>query len=390
MKLVMTLMVRDEVDVISAMLEHHLAQGVDMIIVTDNGSVDGTLEILRSYYSKGRVQLHHDPVHRKQQNSTVTRMAREAYTVYGADWVINADADEFWVTVNPEITLRNALENTSKSIQSFEVPVVDMTGMPALAGSGFSRLIYRDNRLDDAMTAAGLLAHSTPDAVHVGQDDIEVSQGNHFVSLKSLGQPEPEWAMEVLHLPWRSWNQFRQKVENAGRAYEANPELLPSPNHHGMREYRRLLDGALLAFYVLRHPTMDEIELGLHDGSFMIENRVHGLEAYAIPDKLFDPAVEAFHRKYGAILSVAQERQRKSEAERSRVFDEASAALTDHAAQVAELEAEVASLEDLIAQFRARQIIRLADKTAALQKWIRDPKSRRGAQSTSKRRSGPP
>lgn len=38
MKLVMTLLVRNEADVIETNLEYHLAQGVDFVIVTDHGS----------------------------------------------------------------------------------------------------------------------------------------------------------------------------------------------------------------------------------------------------------------------------------------------------------------------------------------------------------------
>ena len=63
----MTLMVRDEVDLVAAMIEHHLAQGVDLIIATDNGSVDGTREVLADYAALGAVELHDDPHHRKQQ-----------------------------------------------------------------------------------------------------------------------------------------------------------------------------------------------------------------------------------------------------------------------------------------------------------------------------------
>ena len=40
MKLFMTLLLRDEEDIVRENLDFHLAQGVDRVIVTDNGSED--------------------------------------------------------------------------------------------------------------------------------------------------------------------------------------------------------------------------------------------------------------------------------------------------------------------------------------------------------------
>ena len=44
----------------------------------------------------GHVRLIREPGEDLRQNEWVTRMARLAATEYGADWVINSDADEFW------------------------------------------------------------------------------------------------------------------------------------------------------------------------------------------------------------------------------------------------------------------------------------------------------
>jgi hypothetical protein len=40
MRLVMTLLVRDEIDIIRQNIEFHLRHGVDFVIGTDNGSTD--------------------------------------------------------------------------------------------------------------------------------------------------------------------------------------------------------------------------------------------------------------------------------------------------------------------------------------------------------------
>ena len=52
--------------------------------------------MLEQYARSGHVHLIHEPGEDLRQDEWVTRMARLAATEYGADWVINSDADEFW------------------------------------------------------------------------------------------------------------------------------------------------------------------------------------------------------------------------------------------------------------------------------------------------------
>ena len=53
MRIVMTLVVRDEVDIVEAWLAYHLARGVDLVIATDHRSIDGTTDILRGTSATG-------------------------------------------------------------------------------------------------------------------------------------------------------------------------------------------------------------------------------------------------------------------------------------------------------------------------------------------------
>ncbi|RAZ31628.1 glycosyltransferase family 2 protein [Microbacterium sp. SMR1] len=251
----MTLMVRDEVDIIAPMIEYHLSAGVDVLIITDNGSIDGTREVLAEYEEDTRIVVIDHPDHDKNQSARVTEMARRAYSEFSADWVINADADEFFVPVDRSLDLRTLFSRMPSSLGSVVVPVIDMTGAPARSGAGLARLTLRDERPeDDLYWQAGLHAHATPDAVHVGAPDVTVSQGNHFVSIPSRGELPPGLELESLHFPWRSYDQFSKKVINAGRAYDSNPGLTPSPRHHGMRDYRFFRAGVLEEIYLYRHP----------------------------------------------------------------------------------------------------------------------------------------
>ena len=67
---------------------------MDLVIVTDHRSQDGTPDILERYaQGVGRV-FREEAVQRAARLADA--MARLASTEHGADWVINGDADEFW------------------------------------------------------------------------------------------------------------------------------------------------------------------------------------------------------------------------------------------------------------------------------------------------------
>ncbi len=97
MKLVMTLLVRDEADIVDAQIAFHLDAGVDFVVATDNRSEDGTTDVLERYAREGHLHLVREPGEDLRQSEWVTRMARLAATDFGADWVLNTDADEFWL-----------------------------------------------------------------------------------------------------------------------------------------------------------------------------------------------------------------------------------------------------------------------------------------------------
>lgn len=89
-------MVRDEADIITAVLDHLFAQGVDHVIVADNGSADATPRLLAEYAAADpRLHLAYDAEPAYFQAEKMSLLVHAAWRA-GADWIVPFDADEFW------------------------------------------------------------------------------------------------------------------------------------------------------------------------------------------------------------------------------------------------------------------------------------------------------
>ena len=96
-RIIMTLLVKNEGDILEENLLFHKNMGVDAFIVTDNNSSDGTLDIIHKYVEKGWIiKVIKEESTNYEQKEWVDRMVWAAKTEFNADWVINADADELW------------------------------------------------------------------------------------------------------------------------------------------------------------------------------------------------------------------------------------------------------------------------------------------------------
>jgi hypothetical protein len=216
-KLIMTLLVRDEQDIIRANIAYHLSQGVDFFIAMDNRSEDETPGFLKSYETKGLLRYIYEGDDDYNQHAWVTRMARMAYTDHGADWVINNDADEFWWPI--EGSLHETFSALPADINILRArrhnfPAVEPSDVPF-----YHRMIYRDR---ESLNSFG--RPLPPKVAHRGCADIIVDQGNHAV--KGLADPQVcEGQVEIFHFPVRSYDQIENKIAKGGAAYENNREL---------------------------------------------------------------------------------------------------------------------------------------------------------------------
>lgn len=96
-KLVMTLLVRNEEEIVEQNIRFHCHMGIDGVIVTNHNSSDNTLTILNKLKNEGLVlEIITVTEQSYLQKKWVNRMIRLARDKYKADWVLNADADEFF------------------------------------------------------------------------------------------------------------------------------------------------------------------------------------------------------------------------------------------------------------------------------------------------------
>jgi len=267
MRIVLTLVVRDEVDIIEDNLRYHLDRVADAVVVTDNGSIDGTREVLADFARTGRVHVIDEPVDDFQQWRWVTRMARLASVEYGADWVLHCDADEFWWP--DEGDLRDAF--AALPPQAGIVPVRRHNFVPTAAEDG----PYRDRMvLRDLYARNGAGRPILGKQCHRGHPEVLVAQGNHDIKADGLARFPAGVPVTILHYPLRTYAQFERKVVLGGRAYARNTELTPDIGAGWRALYRLYLDGGLRAYYDEQVPDSTGLLHGVMSGRYVVDCRM--------------------------------------------------------------------------------------------------------------------
>jgi hypothetical protein len=269
MKVVMTLLVRDEADIIHAVVEHHLALGVDLIIATDNRSVDGTRETLDEYACAGRVRVLDEPADDYEQWLWVTRMARLAAVEHEADWVFHADGDEFWF---PDPGAGGLKEAFARVPARCNVATVLRRNFPPAAhehGHFSERLVVRDDRSLNPLgqPLAGKVCHRA-------DPDVWVGQGNHEIAAHELRPWTGRLPLTILHFPLRTYAQLERKVVHGGCAYARNASLPPWIGAGWRWLYERHLAGELRAYYNGQIPTAPALAAGFASGRYAVDTRL--------------------------------------------------------------------------------------------------------------------
>jgi hypothetical protein len=265
----MTLLVRDAEDLLVENLEFHIQQGVDFFIITDNRSVDGTGRIIEEYVAAGLAERIWEPEDTFNQGRWVTRMARRAATVHGADWVINSDDDEFWSASSG--SLNGLLSSLHRECLAVEVMRRNHPPIAALACEHFlTSMIYREHR---SLNVLG--EPLAPKIIHRAFADIEVDQGNHSVRRSGVTLAAlPATAIAISHFPIRDFPSFERKIMNGGAAYEQNTELAPEVGSTWRWLYALWRQGGLKAWYDRQLLRPDQITEGLADNTLIRDESV--------------------------------------------------------------------------------------------------------------------
>lgn len=263
MKIIMTLLVRNEEDILKQNLDYHLNNSIDYVIATDNLSVDGTKDILKEYEKKGVLKYLYEDQDTIDQDLWVTKMAQMANSDFNADWVINNDADEFWVSKSGSI--RNDLMNIDEHINALHVKRFNFVCTQNQNNCFYSDMIYKQT---PSYNSLGSLLPGK--CFHRASSEVFVKAGNHDVDIPNKVEMDYN-GITVYHYPLRSKSQFESKIRLGGGAHQRGTR-----NRKGYGTwtvlYKSLLEkGNLDSFFYENIFTEEMVSEGLKNGTLTLD-----------------------------------------------------------------------------------------------------------------------
>jgi hypothetical protein len=243
--IVMTTVVRNEANIVEDFVRHSLAVGVDHVILTDNGSDDGTKDILADLARTLPVTLRHEDGD-FDQDGFAQAMVREAIGRLGASWVASFDVDEMIVLPAGQ-SLADALSGTAR------VAVLERTNVFPTRDGAATWDWRRDPGLRGTWPLsqpAGLIDPAVPipfpffayrlpsKVLFRPQGFVRVGLGGHAVVLDPPADPVPS-ALQLWHYPWRGQRHIEEAVLRRRPEFEATPR---STSNGKYRRWLKMLD----------------------------------------------------------------------------------------------------------------------------------------------------
>ena len=240
--LVMTILVKNESDIIESNIRTHSNLGVDAFMIMDNNSTDGTREILSKLSKEFDITIIDEKGY-YQQKKFMTKLAFLAKKKYKPDWIINSDADEFWIPIdNRNLKEHLKFKGGVVRVDRFNIlPLVESIDRDNIFFNSIyevtNQISYRFLNREDISI---LLGQASRKVITNPHGLIKINSGNHSAEHIAFWNKKTIKGIRNYHYPIRSYKQFEKRVITRKELLENFPNVKMGDHYRDLvKKYNR-------------------------------------------------------------------------------------------------------------------------------------------------------